>query len=101
MTDQQQTKLMVQNLINKFDEHCEYTKKELGEIKRGVYGDPANKVLGLIDRQEIDERRLALLEEERKREQLQKKTILWVIGIIFTAVQAVGIAVWEFFKSFK
>jgi hypothetical protein len=92
---------MVQNLINKFDEHCEYTKKELGEIKRGVYGDPANKVLGLIDRQEIDERRLALLEEERKREQLQKKTILWVIGIIFTAVQAVGIAVWEFFKSFK
>ena len=96
MTDQQQTKLMVQNLINKFDEHCEYTKKELGEIKRGVYGDPANKVLGLIDRQEIDERRLALLEEERKREQLQKKTILWVIGIIFTAGQ-----VWEFFKSFK
>lgn len=101
MSDQEQTKEMIQKLVNKFDEHCEYTKKELGEIKRGVYGDPANKVLGLIDRQEIDERRLSILEQDKKQEQTQKKTILWVIGILFTAVQAVGIAVWEFLKSFK
>lgn len=101
MTDQEQTKLMIQNLVNKFDEHCEYTKKELAEIKRGVYGDPANKVLGLIDRQTLDEKRLTLLEEEKKKEQLQKKTILWVVGILFTTVQAIGIAVWEFLKSLK
>lgn len=99
MTDQEQTKLDA--LIKKFDEHCEYTKKELSEIKRGVYGDPANKVLGLIDRQEIDERRLHILEEDKKQEKVQKKTILWVVGILFTALQAIGIAVWEFLKSFK
>lgn len=101
MSDHEQTKEMIQKLVNKFDEHCEYTKKELGEIKRGVYGDPANKVLGLIDRQEIDERRLRILEEEKQQERVQKKTILWVVGILFTAIQAVGIAVWEFLKSFR
>ena len=101
MNDQEQTKLMVQNLVQKFDEHCSYVKTELATIKRGVYGDPDNKVPGLMDRQVEDERRITALEEEQKKQRIQKKTAMWVLGIVATAVQAVGITIYEFIKSLK
>lgn len=97
MSDQEQTKLMIQNLVNKFDEHCEYTKKELGEIKRGVYGDPANKVIGLIDRQEIDEKRLSSIEEERKKEKQLRKILITVGTVIFAALQGIAVFIYEVF----
>lgn len=101
MSDQEQTKLMLERIAAKLDEHCEYTKAELSTIRRGVYGDPENKVPGLMDRQLEDEKRIGELESHNKKEDLQKKTILWVVGIVFTVIQAVGIAVWEFVKSLK
>jgi hypothetical protein len=88
---------MVQTLVKKFDEHCEYTKKELGEIKRGVYGDPANKVPGLIDRQLNDERRLNNIEEERKKEKQTKKIIIAVGTFIFAILQGIAVFIYEVF----
>lgn len=99
MSDQENIKITY--LIKAFEEHSKFVKEELATIKRGVYGDPENKVSGLMERQLEDERRISDLEEYNKKEQLQKKTILWVIGVMFTALQAAGIAVWEFVKSLK
>lgn len=59
-------------------------RDEVQEIRRGLYGDPVNKVRGLVQRQEEDEVRIDKLEEFRKR-------IIWVWGIVVTAV----VALWE------
>lgn len=101
MTDQEQTKLMVQNLIAKFDDHCTYVKEELGSIKRAVRGDPDNKQPGLLDRQTEDERRIKAIEDKMKEEATKKKTIMWVVGVVLAGLQAIGIAVYEFLKSLK
>lgn len=40
---------------------------EVGTIKRGVYGDPDNKVSGLIDTDREQHKRIKSLEESRKK----------------------------------
>lgn len=101
MSDQEQTKLMIQNLVTKFDQHCEYVKKELDDIKRGVHGDPANKVPGLIDRQLEDERRIKDIEDKMKEDAVKKKTAMWIVGILWAGLQAIGILLYELYKSLK
>lgn len=69
-------------LIKKFDEFAKETKQELGTIKRGVYGDEANGVKGLIERQNEDEERMD------KMERRQYKIGVW-LGIIVIGLDAI------------
>lgn len=55
-------------LLQKFDSHARETKEELSTIKRGIYGDPLNKVPGLIDTDKDQDRRIKELEEQRKKQ---------------------------------
>ena len=57
-------------------------------IKRGLYGDPDNKVIGLIERQDKDEIRLDALEAIDRSQNLKKK---WFTGLL---VVATGIIEW-------
>lgn len=93
MSDQEHTK--IDSLIKKFDQHAEYTREELSQIKRGIYGDPANKVPGLMDRQIEDERRLKLIEEQLKAERIRKNTLLWVGGIVWGLLSALFTAIYK------
>lgn len=42
-------------------------ENEILDIKRGVYGDPVNKVLGLIDTDKEQHKRIKSLEERDKK----------------------------------
>lgn len=71
-----------QNRVNK-----EFIE-ELHTISRGLYGDPQNKVPGLIQRQERDE------DDIRKLKAFQTKlSILWGMIIVTAGV------VWEFIRA--
>ena len=95
MSDQEQTKLMLQRIASKLDEHCEYTKTELSTIKRGGYGDPHNKVPGLMDRQMEDEKRIKALEEAKKQEDQKRKIIIGIGTAVIAALQAIGVIIYE------
>lgn len=97
MTDQEQTKMMLQRIATKLDEHCEYTKTELSTIKRGVYGDPDNKVPGLMDRQLEDERRIKALEESKKQEDQKRKILIGIGTAVVAVLQAIGVIIYELF----
>lgn len=86
MSDNEQIKL------NYIIQKLEAQDKKLDSIHRGVYGDPENKVLGLIDRQESDERRIKTLEDD-------KKKAIWIGTGFVAAMQAIGMTLWEFFKK--
>ena len=62
-------------------------KSEVDAINRGLYGDPKNKVPGLLDRQDIDERRISAIENN------QKKFFAIVGGIVVVLEVA-----WNFIK---
>jgi hypothetical protein len=86
-------------LFEKFSQHAEETKRDLASIKEdmedvklGIYGNEKNKVLGLLDRQIKDEERIEKLETFRKK-------AMWIGTGFVAALQAIGIAVWEFFTS--
>lgn len=95
MSEQEKDKL--DYLVQKFDEHSSHVREELATIKRGVYGDPDNKVPGLMDRQLEDERRIKVIEDERKAEAVKKKTILWIGGSIVAAFQTLLAALYHLF----
>lgn len=78
----------VDELIKKFDVFAEETKKELANIKRGVYGDQVNGVKGLIERQNEDEERMD------KMERVLYKTAVW-LGVIVIGLDAI----WNIVKS--
>ena len=49
------------------DDKLEEILKTVNSIHRGVYGDPENKVLGLIDHRKDHEKRITNLEDTRKK----------------------------------
>ena len=61
---------------------------DIKTIKRGLYGDPDNKVVGLIARQANDELRLDALEAVDKKELFKKK---WFTGLLLAAT---GVVEW-------
>ena len=65
---------------------------KVGEIGRGLYGDPANKTMGLIDRQEIDEQRIDKLEKSASESKLKK------MGLFATG-GALLVEAWHHIKS--
>jgi hypothetical protein len=86
MSEKEKEKIDV--LIQKVDE----IKIEVDTIKRGIYGDQKNKVAGLIDRQDLDERRISAIEGNQKR-------FFAVLGMIGVAVQVVLNLVWDYVKG--
>ena len=65
---------------------------KVGEIGRGLYGDPANKTMGLIDRQEIDEKRIDELVKASSESKLKK------MGLFATG-GALLVEAWHHIKS--
>lgn len=94
MNDKENSKL--DKFIHKFDAHCELVKTELGEIKRGLYGDPGNKAPGLIDRQSNDEKIIADLTKRVEDIERFKKVTLIAGSGIWAATSAGIIAVYEY-----
>jgi hypothetical protein len=86
MSEKEKEKIDV--LIQKVDE----IKIEVDTIKRGIYGDQKNKVSGLIDRQDLDERRISAIEGNQKR-------FFAVLGMIGVAVQVALNLVWDYVKG--
>lgn len=69
-------------------------KVSIEKIDRGVYGDKDNKTPGLIDRQDSDEKRIAVLEKNM----VSKKTVAaWVAGLS-SIVATIGHTIKEFIK---
>lgn len=80
---------------DKLDELLSMTmeiKNDVDAINRGLYGDPKNKVSGLIDRQDMDERRIAAIEGNQKK-------FFAVLGFIGVAVQVALNLVWDYVKG--
>ncbi len=79
-------------LIEKFDRHAKQTAEDLETVKRGIYGDKANKVMGLLDRQDLDEKRIGKLEEN------QKKAVWWGSGL-FVGLQRIWYVIVKWFNG--
>jgi hypothetical protein len=81
----------VHELAAQLEKFANETKRDLSVIKRGVYGDPENKVKGLIERQDSDEERIGKIEKRQ-----------WKIGVLMAGgvamVDFVIIYVKEFLK---
>jgi hypothetical protein len=86
MSDSEKSQL--QQVLKKLDDLAE----ETAIIKRGLYGDPKNKVRGLIDRQDQDEERITKIENR------QTKSIAIVTGFA-TGLTFVIEFVIRFFKD--
>lgn len=71
---------------------------EVSTIKRGLYGDKENNVIGLIARQESDEKRLTLLEDDKKTSELKRN---WFIGIMVGLATALNTGIHFFKELFK
>lgn len=71
--------------------HLETQGKAIDKINRGLYGDPDNKLPGLIDRQITDETRILKLERHNDRQK-------WYLGGIGVAVMIAWEMVGDFFK---
>lgn len=72
--------------------HLETQGKAIDRINRGLYGDPDNKLPGLIDRQISDETRIHKLELHNDRQK-------WYAGGIFAVILTAWELVGDFFKN--
>lgn len=63
-----------------FDGKFLHIHNDVDELRRGIYGDPKNKVKGLIDTDREQHERIKSLEDTRKKG-------LWVGGGILLALQ--------------
>lgn len=79
-------------LVTKFDEHAKHVNEELSIIKRGVYGESANKVPGLMDRQTSTETKVAALEKV-------KDKLVWISVGIGMTVQVIALIIIEIFRK--
>lgn len=82
-------------LIKKFDEFAKETRHELETIKRGIYGDPKNKVLGLIERQDNDEQRMD--ESDKRMTKIENKQ--YKIGLLLAGILMGVDVIWNFIKQ--
>lgn len=71
---------------------CETQGKNIDRINRGLYGDPDNKLPGLIDRQISDEDRIRRLERHNDRQK-------WYLGGIGVAFMIAWEVVGDFVRS--
>lgn len=71
---------------------CEKQGKDIERINRGLYGDPDNKLPGLIDRQISDEGRIQKLETHNDRQK-------WYLGGIGVALMIAWEVIGDFFKN--
>jgi hypothetical protein len=78
----------VHELAKQIETFAKETREDLAVIKRGVYGDKENKVKGLLERQDIDEKRMDGL--DGKLEKVDRK--LWKVGVLMGA----GVAAIDF-----
>lgn len=53
-----------QNILTKIYDKIEGLESSVETIRRGVYGDKDNNVMGLLDRQEVDEQERQKMKEE-------------------------------------
>lgn len=53
--------------LNNIEQRLAETQVEIATIKRGIYGDPQNKVKGLIETDKDQEARIKSLEDDRKK----------------------------------
>lgn len=66
--------------------------KDIERINRGLYGDPDNKLHGLIDRQIRDEKRIHDLEQNNDRRK-------WWTGGVIAALTLVFSFLWQWIKD--
>lgn len=71
---------------------CEKQGKDIERINRGLYGDPDNKLPGLIDRQISDETRIKNLEQHNDRQK-------WWTGGAIAAFTVAGTLLWNWIKD--
>jgi hypothetical protein len=55
----------VHELAKKIDEFQREVRDDMAVLKRGMYGDPVNKVRGLLERQDSDEERIDKIEKRQ------------------------------------
>jgi hypothetical protein len=79
----------VHELAKQIEAFAKDTREDLALIKRGVYGDPHNKVKGLLERQDKDERRIDKIERRQ-----------WKIGVLMGAGVAAVDFVIMYIKNF-
>ncbi|HUQ67174.1 MAG TPA: hypothetical protein VM101_13515 [Flavitalea sp.] len=79
-------------LLQRFDDHAKETKDELATIKRGIYGDKPNGVVGLIETDKDQEKRISALEDGQKKQ-------IWTIGGFASAFSVLGAFIWYLAKE--
>lgn len=71
-----------QNILSKIYSKLEGLEGSVETIRRGVYGDKDNNVLGLLDRQEIDEQE----RQKMKEEMLGIKNSTWKLSLLIASL---------------
>ena len=74
--------------LNKIELKQEYFMREVETIKRGIYGDSANQVKGLIHTDQDQDKRIRSLEDT-------KSKIYWTGGGLLVS----GELIWQFIKN--
>lgn len=92
----QETRHTLNRLSEKLDSNFNQFHSELATIKRGIYGDEANQVKGLLTRQNEDDERFEVVETRMsKMERKQFKQGVVATGLLVSIQLA-----WNTFKDF-
>lgn len=76
-------------------------KQEISIIKRGVYGDPDNKVVGLIDYNKNAHDKIAHLEKKISKLETFKSKLVWLVSLIGVGMGSAGSLALEYITKLK
>lgn len=80
---------------DKFDTFAREMRDDMATLKRGVYGDPANKVKGLLQRQDDDDEWKEGIEDRIEKSERKQ----WKLSVMVTGLLVGMDAAWNFFKD--
>jgi len=77
----------VHELAKQVQAFHEEMRKDMAVLKRGVYGDPANRVRGLLDRQDADEKRMGDIEDRLEKSDRRGWKLTTAVGTLFIGLE--------------
>jgi RNA binding exosome subunit len=93
MSDEQEDK--IDRVLSLLEDHT----KDLATIKRGVYGDPVNKVSGLIDTDRMQDEVLKDHQNQINELKEENKKRKWTLAGFSAAISITGGIIWHFVKD--
>jgi hypothetical protein len=86
--------MTIEQNIENINQNISVLVDDVRTIKRGVYGDPSNKVVGIIERQLMDDLRISVLEDSIIKDKNSTKKLGIMAGVAIIILEG-----WHQFKD--